>query len=183
MPQASAPKSSAVTLCSARAGTGPTPSSASPPSSGASSTQELGSRPAAAMAPARRPGAALDGSRKALCRRPRENGTAPALVRAAAGSPLALRWGCRSDAWEAVELGRRPPLRSLPAGAPPDSVARGGAGPAGADGQAPGAAARARWRGRRGSWPKSAGRSWSEEPGPSAQVWLAGAPPLPLHRG
>lgn len=49
-PQASAPKSSAVTLCSAPAGAGPTPSRASAPSSGASSAQRLGSRPAAAMA-------------------------------------------------------------------------------------------------------------------------------------
>lgn len=55
VPQASAPKSSAVTLCSARTRTGPTPSSASPPIRGASNNQELGSRPAAAMAAPRLP--------------------------------------------------------------------------------------------------------------------------------
>lgn len=39
---------------------------------------------------------------------------------------LTLAWGCPSDDQQAKELGRRLPGSSLPAGVPPDSVARGG---------------------------------------------------------
>ncbi|CAO2610769.1 Phosphorylase b kinase regulatory subunit beta, partial [Lemmus lemmus] len=46
--------------------------------------------------------------------------------RAASVCTLTLAWGCPSDDQEAEELERRLPGSSLPAGVPPDSVARGG---------------------------------------------------------
>lgn len=79
------------------------------------------------MAPLARPAsAALDGSRKAPCYRPTEKRLG---VRAHGQLLAALSrcpGGCFSEDQETKELGRRLPGSSLPAGVPPDSVARGG---------------------------------------------------------
>lgn len=59
-------------------------------------------------------------------RPPDREKTQGAGSRAASLCSRTLAWGCLSDDLEAKELGRRLPGSSLPAGVPPDSVARGG---------------------------------------------------------
>lgn len=59
-------------------------------------------------------------------RSPDREKTQGAGSRAALLCTRTLAWGCPSDDQEAKELGRRLPGSSLPAGVPPDSVARGG---------------------------------------------------------